>query len=99
MNPALILILHKTSELQKEKTGNIIISKNVSGDVPKIGLEPTHLAVPEPKSGVSANFTTWARKYTHYTDYPLSLKCYIGSVVNFAAPFLLSLGMCSRFLA
>lgn len=30
--------------------------------VPRIGLEPTHLAVPEPKSGVSANFTTWAKK-------------------------------------
>ncbi len=29
--------------------------------LPKIGLEPTHLAAPEPKSGVSTNFTTWAR--------------------------------------
>jgi hypothetical protein len=28
--------------------------------MPKIGLEPTYLAVPEPKSGVSTNSTTWA---------------------------------------
>ena len=28
--------------------------------MPKIGLEPTHLTAPDPKSGVSANFTTWA---------------------------------------
>lgn len=40
MNPALSLILQKTSELQKEKTGNIVISENVSGDVPMTGLEP-----------------------------------------------------------
>ena len=29
--------------------------------MPRIGLEPTHLAIPEPKSGVSTNSTTWAR--------------------------------------
>lgn len=29
--------------------------------MPKIGLEPTHLTAPEPKSGVSTNFTTWAK--------------------------------------
>ena len=34
------------------------------GNVPKIGLEPTHLAAPEPKSGVSTNFTTWAKHMT-----------------------------------
>lgn len=28
--------------------------------MPRIGLEPTHLTAPEPKSGVSTNFTTWA---------------------------------------
>ena len=32
----------------------------VSNELPRIGLEPTHLAAPEPKSGVSTNFTTWA---------------------------------------
>jgi hypothetical protein len=32
----------------------------VSWDVPRIGLEPTHLTAPEPKSGVSTNSTTWA---------------------------------------
>ena len=30
------------------------------GQVPGRGLEPLHLAVPDPKSGVSANFTTLA---------------------------------------
>ena len=28
------------------------------------GLEPAHLAAPEPKSGVSANFTTGALRRT-----------------------------------
>lgn len=28
--------------------------------MPRIGVEPTHLTVPDPKSGVSASFTTWA---------------------------------------
>ncbi len=40
MNPALSLILQKTSGLQNEKTGNAFISENVSGDVPMTGLEP-----------------------------------------------------------
>ena len=60
LNPALAIILQKSKGLQNEKTGDIVISENVSGDVPRIGLEPTHLAAPEPKSGVSTNFTTWA---------------------------------------
>ncbi len=30
--------------------------------MPRIGLEPTHLAAPDPKSGVSTNSTTWAQK-------------------------------------
>jgi hypothetical protein len=34
MNPAFLLILQKTNELQNEKTGNIVISENVCGDVP-----------------------------------------------------------------
>ncbi|BBI16569.1 Uncharacterized protein NCS13_1_0374 [Neochlamydia sp. S13] len=57
MNPTLSLILQKNNELQNEKTRNITIS----GNLPKIGLEPTHLTAPEPKSGVSTNFTTWAQ--------------------------------------
>ena len=28
--------------------------------LPRRGLEPPHLAAPEPKSGVSTNSTTWA---------------------------------------
>ena len=34
LNPVLAIILQKTNNLQKEKTGNIVISENVSGDVP-----------------------------------------------------------------
>ena len=60
LNPALAIILQKTNNLQKEKTGNAFFAENVSGNVPRIGLEPTHLTIPEPKSGVSTNFTTWA---------------------------------------
>lgn len=30
------------------------------------GLEPAHLSAPEPKSGVSANFTTPAKPYKLY---------------------------------
>lgn len=37
LNLALAIILQKTNGLQKEKTGNIIISENVSGDVPLRG--------------------------------------------------------------
>ncbi len=33
-------ILQKFNGLQNEKTGNIVISENVSGDVPMAGLEP-----------------------------------------------------------
>lgn len=40
LNPALAIILQRTKNLQKEKTGNIVISENVSGDVPMTGLEP-----------------------------------------------------------
>lgn len=35
---------------------------HVSADMPRIGLEPTRLAAPEPKSGMSTNFTTWAER-------------------------------------
>ncbi len=34
--------------------------------MPRIGLEPTHLTAPDPKSGVSANFTTWAKIHNQY---------------------------------
>ena len=60
MNPALSLILQKNNELRQKETGNTSFLENVSGDVPRIGLEPTHLSAPEPKSGVSTNFTIWA---------------------------------------
>lgn len=34
LNPALAFILQKSNGLQKEKTGNIVISENVFADVP-----------------------------------------------------------------
>ena len=37
LNPALAIILQKTKNLESEKTGNIVISENVSGDLPMIG--------------------------------------------------------------
>lgn len=40
--------------------------------MPRIGLEPTHLTAPEPKSGVSTNFTTWADDGLYITEYNLS---------------------------
>lgn len=40
LNPALAIILQKSNRLQNEKTGNIVISENVSGDVQMTGLEP-----------------------------------------------------------
>ena len=43
MNPALLLILQKTSELKNEKTGNMLISENVSGDVPMAGQLSNHI--------------------------------------------------------
>jgi len=48
LNPALAIILQKSKWLQNEKTGNIIISENVSGDVPKAGVEPTTFALRMP---------------------------------------------------
>ena len=62
LNPALTIILQKTKNLENKKCGDIVISENVSGDVPRIGLEPTYLTAPDPKSGVSTNSTTWAMK-------------------------------------
>ena len=40
LNPALAIILQKTKNLQNEKTGDTSVSENVSGDVPRTGLEP-----------------------------------------------------------
>lgn len=51
----------KTNNLENEKSGDIVTSENASRDVPRIGLEPTYLAAPEPKPGVSTNSTTWAK--------------------------------------
>gem|GEM_PF-6546010 len=42
LNPALAIILQKNKNLQNEKCGDILISENVSGDVPRTGLEPAH---------------------------------------------------------
>lgn len=58
--PALAITLQKIKNLKKD--GDTLFSENVSGDVPRIGLEPTYLAAPEPKSGVSTNSTIWAKE-------------------------------------
>ena len=52
--------LAEKKRVGKKEGGSIFISKNTSADVPKKGLEPSYLSVPEPKSGVSTNSTTWA---------------------------------------
>ncbi|WP_059062221.1 hypothetical protein [Candidatus Protochlamydia naegleriophila] len=44
-NPVLAIILKKSNGLPKEKTGNAFISENVSGDVPKTGVEPATFAL------------------------------------------------------
>lgn len=40
MNPALSLILQKSSVLEKQKSGSDAISSDPSADVPMTGLEP-----------------------------------------------------------
>jgi hypothetical protein len=45
-----------------KKAERLDISDKTFGNVPRKGLEPSHLAAPEPKSGVSTNFTTWAEE-------------------------------------
>ena len=60
LNEAVALIGWFQKELENKKAEHLAISDKMFGDVPRIGLEPTHLTAPDPKSGVSANFTTWA---------------------------------------
>ncbi len=66
INPALSFILQKNKVLENEKTGQELIKETLSGDMPRIGLEPTYLSAPDPKSGVSTNFTTWAKNQLIY---------------------------------
>jgi hypothetical protein len=59
LTPALAIILQKSKGLQNEKTGNIVISENVSGDVPKAGVEPTTFALRMPYlSKLTAKYST-----------------------------------------
>jgi len=52
LNPALAISLQKSNGLQNEKTGNIVISENVSRDVPMTGLLSSGLLrCPVTKSG------------------------------------------------
>lgn len=60
LNEAVTLLGSFQPEFGHKKTEHLAISVKTFGNMPKIGLEPTHLAAPEPKSGVSTNFTTWA---------------------------------------
>src|SRR3990167_8830918 len=58
LNEAVALIGLFQKDLQNKKTERLDISDKTFGDMPKTGLEPAHLAVPEPKSDVSTNSTT-----------------------------------------
>ncbi len=60
LSEAVALIGQFQQEFGYKKTERLDISDKTFGKVPRIGLEPTHLAAPEPKSGVSTNFTIWA---------------------------------------
>lgn len=62
LNEAAALIGLFQKELQNKKAEHLVLSDKTFGNVPRIGLEPTHLTAPEPKSGVSTNFTIWAMK-------------------------------------
>ena len=60
LNDAVALMGLFQKELGNKKAERLTISDKTFGNVPRIGLEPTYLAAPEPKSGVSTNFTIWA---------------------------------------
>jgi site-specific DNA recombinase len=60
LNQAVELMGLFQKELGENKSEHLDISNKTFGKMPRIGLEPTHLTAPEPKSGVSTNFTTWA---------------------------------------
>jgi hypothetical protein len=46
IEPSLAVFLEKNKSLQNEKTGDITISENVSGDVEHSGLEPLTPTLP-----------------------------------------------------
>jgi site-specific DNA recombinase len=60
LNEAVVLIGLFQNELGNKKAEHLALSDKMFGNVPRIGLEPTCLATPEPKSGVSTNSTIWA---------------------------------------
>lgn len=77
LNEAVALISLFQKELENKK-GRFLFGKRPV--MPRIGLEPTHLAIPEPKSGVSTNFTTWAKKckiYNYFRRFLPSCQCLI----------------------
>lgn|GEM_PF-3136485 len=49
-----------TSRPHESQTLGFLPAHSSAALMPRRGLEPPHLAAPEPKSGVSTNFTTWA---------------------------------------
>ena len=58
VNEALTIMLLIFNKLNNKKKGTNHHFDDLSQKVRVIGLEPTHLAAPDPKSGVSTNFTT-----------------------------------------
>ncbi len=65
-NQILSSFRYKLRDLTKAKLLAFFLSKKkeaiASILLPRIGLEPTYLAAPEPKSGVSTNSTIWAKQ-------------------------------------
>lgn len=60
--PGLIADISFSSVTEKQAFWPKLNSKNKDfNEMPRIGLEPTHRKAPDPKSGVSTNFTTWAK--------------------------------------
>ena len=69
-----VLLKYMVLKVQvKHKKTKALVSKCFSLNfVRLIGLEPTHLAIPDPKSGASTNFATGAYGVQSYT---LFLNC------------------------
>ena len=52
--------------------------------MPRVGLEPTHLAAGDFESPASTNFATWAGvEVAHYTDAPKLVKQIVSSKMGF----------------
>ena len=55
-----LLHRHRLTGSYPEQTKKGVFFAKTPFEVPRIGLEPTRLTAPDPKSGVATNYTTWA---------------------------------------